>query len=214
MKKPHSPLLFLRPLRFSVLLLAAALGLAPPATGETRPPARQLGEKLPQAPARARTEFNKINEFREVTWDDLMPKDWDPAAVFKGLNLSTLKDSDPRAMDALAAMQAAWKNAPLEPAMNGAAVRIPGFVVPLERVRDEIREFLLVPYYGACIHTPPPPANQIIHVLAEPPLKNTQTMDAVWVSGRLETLRAETAMGTSGYRMKAVRIVPYEMPKR
>lgn len=203
MKDPRLPRL-----SFPVLLLVAALGLAPPAAGETRPPDRQLGEKLPQAPARARAEF------REVTWDDLMPRDWDPAAVFKGLNLSTLKDSDPRAMDALAAMQAAWKNAPLEPAMNGAAVRIPGFVVPLERVRDEIREFLLVPYYGACIHTPPPPANQIIHVLVEPPLKNTQTMDAVWVSGRLETLRAETAMGTSGYRMKAVKIVPYEMPKR
>lgn len=201
------------PALFCALALLAQPGTAPSAAEGK--PAYQVGEKLEphsgRPPAAART---APAEFREIVWDDLMPKSWDPAAVFKGLNLATLQDSDPRAMEALAAMQAAWKNAPVEAAMNGARVRIPGFVVPLERVREEIREFLLVPYFGACIHTPPPPANQIIHVLADPPLRNARTMDAVWVSGTLETVRADTAMGTSGYRLRAARIVPYEIPAR
>lgn len=36
-------------------------------------------------------------------------------------------------------------------------VRIPGFVVPLEGDAKKITAFLLVPYFGACIHVPPPP---------------------------------------------------------
>jgi hypothetical protein len=56
-----------------------------------------------------------------------------------------------------------------------------------------------VPYFGACIHSPPPPANQIVHVKAQAPLKGWRTMDAVWVSGTLQAARADTSMGASGY---------------
>jgi hypothetical protein len=72
-----------------------------------------------------------------------------------------------------------------------------------------MREFLLVPYLGACIHTPPPPANQIIHVKPLQPSKGLHMMDAVWVSGRLKTPRSDTSMGISGYSMDAVRVEPY-----
>ena len=97
-------------------------------------------------------------------------------------------------------------------ALNGSRIRIPGFIVPLENQRGQITEFLLVPYFGACIHTPPPPSNQIIHVLPVKPLKNEQTMDAVWVSGVLETTRSDTGMGSAGYRMKAETVAPYRKP--
>jgi hypothetical protein len=43
-------------------------------------------------------------------------------------------------------------------------VRIPGFVVPLEGDAKTVTAFLLVPYFGACIHVPPPPTNQVIYV--------------------------------------------------
>ena len=98
--------------------------------------------------------------------------------------------------------------------MNGAAIRIAGFIVPLERDGDAVRELLLVPYFGACVHVPPPPANQIIHVIVDPPLKSARTMDAMWISGTLETMRSPTSLGTSGYRMKASKIVPYNAPAR
>ena len=51
--------------------------------------------------------------------------------------------------------------------IDGAHVRIPGYLLPLELENDEATEFLLVPYQGACIHTPPPPPNQIVHVKLE-----------------------------------------------
>lgn len=59
-------------------------------------------------------------------------------------------------------------NAPVVKALDGQNIRLPGYIVPLE-VSEEGRttEFLLVPYFGACIHVPPPPSNQIVHVKAK-----------------------------------------------
>ncbi len=49
--------------------------------------------------------------------------------------------------------------------LEGATVRLPGFIVPLEAVKSgDVSEFLLVPYFGSCIHVPPPPPNQIVYV--------------------------------------------------
>jgi len=148
--------------------------------------------------------------FKQVTWDDLVPKGWDPMKGFKKLNLSKLKDSDPRAQEALQQMREAWNNAPVEPKMDGARIRIPGFIVPLEVVRHQITEFLLVPYFGGCIHVPPPPSNQIIHVFPMKPLTDMQSMDAVWISGKLETYPSDTSMGSASYRMKAEVVEPYK----
>ncbi|MEO8924216.1 MAG: DUF3299 domain-containing protein [Caldimonas sp.] len=74
--------------------------------------------------------------------------------------LRMLSDSSFEAQDALAQMRALWDVAPTVDDMNGVLVKLPGYVVPLEEVRGGLKEFLLVPYFGACIHTPPPPANQ------------------------------------------------------
>ena len=76
---------------------------------------------------------------------------------FADLNLDSLNDADPRAMKALEQLRNAWNNAPVVSSLNGSRIRIPGFIVPLENQRGQVTEFLLVPYFGACIHTPPPP---------------------------------------------------------
>jgi hypothetical protein len=166
----------------------------------------KVGERLTQDKS---TSASKA--FKEVTWEALVPKHWDPAKMFKDLNLDKLDDSDPRAMEALERMRQAWNDAPVEPSLNGARIRIPGFVVPLDAQRGQLKEFLLVPYFGACIHTPPPPANQIIHVVSAKPLKNVQIMDAVWVNGTLGTGgRIDTEFGASGYQMKAEAVTPYK----
>jgi hypothetical protein len=113
-------------------------------------------------------------------------------------------------MDALTKLRETWNNSPIEPSMDGARIRIPGFIVPLEVAHHQITEFLLVPYFGACIHVPPPPSNQIIHVFPTKPLKKgLQSMDAVWVSGELKTLPSNTDMGSASYRMKADIVVFY-----
>src|ERR1035437_5340080 len=108
--------------------------------------------------------------YAEIQWEMLIPKGWDPAISLDLPDLATLSDRDPRAIAALQAMKTAWENAPTEPSMNGRNIRIPGFMIPLDKTGESVRSFLLVPYFGACIHSPPPPSNQMIQVLLDKPL--------------------------------------------
>lgn len=146
--------------------------------------------------------------YRDIGWMALMPRGWDPTLGLKTLpaELDSLQDTDPRAREALARLRAAWDNAPVVAALAGTDVRLPGYVVPLEASDQGLREFLLVPYFGACIHSPPPPSNQIVMCRAEPGHKGLRAMDAVWVSGRLQVERSASDMGAVGYAMRVVRI--------
>ena len=155
----------------------------------------------------------RSEDWPELKWPELIPKDWDPRAVFKDLDLSKMQDSDPRAMEALDRMKAAWDTAPVEKTLAGRRVRIAGFVIPLERKGDKFTEFLLLPYFGACIHSPPPPANQIIHARSARPLAGIKTMDPLWVWGTLGIERSSSPWGTAGYRLQVTGTSPYEMPK-
>ena len=149
---------------------------------------------------------------RQINWSELSPKDWDAAKALRGIDLAALQDGDPRAHELLVKMREAADNAPPNSALAGSLIRIAGFVVPLEEARGEISEFLLVPYFGACIHSPPPPANQIIHVKNAPPsqgLPGLRSMDVVWVTGKLQITRADTMMGVSGYHVSAESVARY-----
>ena len=75
----------------------------------------------------------------------------------------------------------------------GKSIKIPGFAVPLvendggdEGGFEYVKEFLLVPVYGMCIHVPPPPPNQVIHIILEKPVHFETLLYAVWVIGILE----------------------------
>ncbi len=173
----------------------------------------KLGERLPAAKAKPPASPTTTS-YKEIKWEELVPKDWDPTKEFKDLNLANLSDSDPRAAKALEKLKEAWDNAPANPVFNGQRVRIAGFLVPVERTRDVISEFLLVPYFGACIHTPPPPSNQVIHVFPAKMVKGMNSMDPVWVNGVLEVSRSGTAMGTASYRLNADLVEAYKEPKR
>jgi hypothetical protein len=187
-----------------LILLAASLALAAPAYAKDY----KNGDRLAAKTAKNQAEGG----YRTITWDDLMPKDWDPAAPFKGLDLAKLKDSDPRAMEAMSRMRKEWDHAPVNKELDGKRIRIPGFVVSLDGGPDELREFLLVPYFGACIHVPPPPANQIIHVVPDKPAKGFRSMDTVWVSGVMKLEPSQTTMGNSGYVLTAQKVLPYTGP--
>ncbi|MDR2624733.1 MAG: DUF3299 domain-containing protein, partial [Zoogloeaceae bacterium] len=157
---------------FCLLLALAACGSevdsdAPPPASPA-PPAYKVGDRLPGQGGNAQA----ASSYREITWEELIPPDWDVAEIFAGLKLDSFQDADPRAEAALKKMREAWDNAPVNPAMQGQDIRIPGFVVPLDAEGSALREFLLVPYFGGCIHVPPPPANQIIHVIAQTPLED------------------------------------------
>ncbi|MCX7165149.1 MAG: DUF3299 domain-containing protein [Rhodocyclales bacterium] len=159
--------------------------------------------------------LHAADDFKEIGWESLVPKGWDPTQDLKALLSSgKLKDSDPRAMEALEKMKALWDSAPTEPSLAGARIRLPGFAIPLEHKGNKVTEFLLVPYFGACIHSPPPPANQIVHAASRRPLANLRSMDPVWVSGTLSLQRADTPWGKAGYRLAVDKVAPYEEPKR
>lgn len=106
----------------------------------------------------------------------------------------------------------------VNPALNGQQVRIPGYLLPLEYSGKMVSEFLLVPWVGACIHTPPPPPNQIVHVKADKPFESNGMFAAVWVTGTLATASSKRALfmidGSSdidvGYSLRASTVEPYK----
>ena len=152
----------------------------------------------------------KSGKYTEISWDQLIPASWDPAKVFDKFNLDQFEDDDPKAEEALKELQKLWNEAPVNPDMKGKLVKILGYVAPLDFLGgDELAEFLLVPYFGACIHVPPPPANQIIYVTLAKPRGGIQVMDTVWVYGRLQIEKTENDLADSGYSMKADAVEQY-----
>jgi hypothetical protein len=117
----------------------------------------------------------------------------------------------------VAAKQLALASA-VNPAVDGKIVRLPGYVLPLEFSGRQVTEFLLVPWVGACIHTPPPPPNQIVHVIAEKPFDVSGSFDAVWITGRMAASAAKKSLelvdGAAdieiGYAMRAAQVQPYK----
>ena len=104
-------------------------------------------------------------------WEEMVPAGWDPAARLR--NRGDLSRIQERSQGRRAAARGARDlgRRTHRPELNGCEVRLPGYLVPLEGQAGEWKEFLLVPYFGACIHSPPPPANQIVHVKAAIPAK-------------------------------------------
>lgn len=92
-------------------------------------------------------------------------------------------------------------------------VRIPGFVVPLEGDAKKITAFLLVPYFGACIHVPPPPSNQIVHVTSEVGVKLDELYQPYWIEGDMQVKPSTSELADAGYQMAAQKIYVYELPE-
>jgi len=143
------------------------------------------------------------DQYQHIDWSMLTPPKWDAMALLKGIDLNKLQDSDPRAVEALKSIRESWVNAPVVDEMNGKGVNLIGYVAPLDGDLEHVKEFLLVPYFGACIHTPPPPSNQIIHVHLMTPMSMMGWDAGVSVSGILEINHSDTALGTAGYQMSA-----------
>ncbi|KGJ89591.1 DUF3299 domain-containing protein [Colwellia psychrerythraea] len=95
-------------------------------------------------------------------------------------------------------------------AMDGRKIRIPGFVVPVGFTDEQrITSFFLVPYFGACLHMPPPPPNQIIYIKTDQGFDLESIYEPVWVSGMLSAEKFEDPMATSAYSMDMVNIKLY-----
>jgi len=101
----------------------------------------------------------------------------------------------------------------VNPALDGTLARLPGFVVPLDLdAKGQVTEFFLVPYYGACIHYPPPPPNQIVYVVPPNPFKLPSLTTPYWVTGRLRTAGKTSRVGAAAYTVSAQSMEIYKDP--
>jgi hypothetical protein len=94
--------------------------------------------------------------------------------------------------------------------LNGSKVKIPGFVIPLEGDANMVTEFLLVPYFGACIHVPPPPPNQIIYVNFPQGAPIQQLWDVIYVTGTLKSETYSHELAETGYMIEGIEIEEYD----
>nr|WP_312389293.1 DUF3299 domain-containing protein [Pseudomonas sp.] len=151
-------------------------------------------------------------EPRELDWPALIPE----GAPVQAPQLAPLHDLS-QIGNALAAESAPpapqqSANAPVVQALDNQQVKLPGYIVPLE-VSEEGRttEFLLVPYYGACIHVPPPPSNQIVHIFSEMGVRVEDLYQPYWIEGRMQVKASSSELADTGYQMEAEKIYAYEL---
>ena len=78
--------------------------------------------------------------------------------------------------------------------LNGADVKLAGYLLPLEFSETGEKDFLLVPYVGACVHVPPPPANQIVLVRLAEKMIVKDLFTPVWISGHMKTKQSSKAL--------------------
>lgn len=132
---------------------------------------------------------------KEVLWADLIPEGVPYAEIIGQGDMDESADTWAPIFDENATK--------LNEALNGAFIRIPGFIVPLKQSSRGVTQFLLVPYVGACIHVPPPPANQLVLVNSKKPWPNDALWDPVWVHGTMRTKLQDTDLGQTGYTLTA-----------
>jgi|CXWL01.1.fsa_nt_gi hypothetical protein len=138
---------------------------------------------------------------RELSWDDLMPPvSAPPSPAFPGGD--TPGPDSPEVPG--------YSYNPVK-SLNGQFVKLPGYLVPLES--DEggmLSEFLLVPYFGACIHVPPPPPNQIVYVKLKKPFNLKSMADPYWITGIITTRAWTGDMADTDYVMAGEKVELFE----
>ncbi len=159
------------------------------------------------------------NDVRELTWDDLIPagafpQQQEPIYLVEDDDLMDDENWDDENWD-----DKSWEESFPTPSfptgvveeLNGIQAKLPGYVVPRELSGEgTVKEFLLVPYFGACIHYPPPPANQIVYVTLEEPVEIESPWDPIWATGELKTDSYESDLAAASYTMAARAIEEYE----
>lgn len=143
----------------------------------------------------------------EIAWDELVPPELRelqeiPLPIHDASALGEEEFGDPAVQ-----MEPA---APVVKQMHGRQIKLPGYIVPLG-ITDamEVEEFLLVPYFGACIHVPPPPSNQIVHVRSTTGIKLADLYQPFWINGVIRVEYMESEMANAGYSIEGAAIEPY-----
>lgn len=187
--------------RRHLLLAAGALALGAPRAGATVFPAQNAVENM-----RARVEEARRLSVpkpppgvRDLRWNELSPPGFNPGRLLEQIDVGALGDSDPRAVQAMERIRREWDAAPSVTFADDNPVRMTGYPILLEPGEGTSRTILLVPYYGACIHRPSPPANQMVLVVLKNPMPRNMDHLPIWVLGRIYPARTGTQFGKVAY---------------
>jgi uncharacterized protein len=146
----------------------------------------------------------KRGTLEQRAYDDLAASGVDPAALLAKIEKLS--------------KEAEIRNRTLVSELDGRVIKLPGYVLPLDFEGTSVKSFLLVPYVGACIHVPPPPPNQIVHVQLKRGFESKELFAPVWVTGRISagmdkaslTLVDGSTDVNFGYALQATKVEPYE----
>jgi hypothetical protein len=150
-------------------------------------------------------------DVRELTWSEMIPADAAPQEMPSAPihDLSQLADTLSAEMAPGAVQQS--PAAPVVSALGGQLAKLPGYIVPLDVTDDgKVTEFLLVPYFGACIHVPPPPSNQIVLVKYSKGVEMDALYEPFWIQGPLKVEASSSELAEAGYQMSADEVYPYQ----
>ena len=191
----------LNPLLYALLGLFLILGLAGFGKNDPKP-----GQAL-SLNRQAKLLILKTMQPSLISWPQLMPKDYVPEPQIFSLDLGNKNQR----------LQNAQKVTPVVQELAGQELSLAGYVVPLAADEKAISEFLLVPFFGACIHVPAPPANQIVHVIPRYPLLFEESWQPILITGVLSIESTQNEYGEVAYLMKDAILTAYNnetMPER
>lgn len=139
---------------------------------------------------------------RIITWEDLIPAGVPYSEIIGQGEVDAVNDRWLPQFDENATK--------LNKDLHGAYIKMPGYVLPIDMSTAGVTSFLMVPYVGACIHTPPPPANQLVFVDSKKPWPSDDLWDPVWVTGWMRHELQSTTIADIGYALNADMIEVFE----
>jgi hypothetical protein len=137
---------------------------------------------------------------KEILWQDLIPIGWEQESVKINHNEFDFNNS---------LEQSSVFFAPIVKSLDGQLVSIPGYALPIVYDLSEVKEFLLVPYMGACIHVPAPPSNQVVHVKLQVPIALASFIGPLQVRGKMSIIESTNDFASSGYLLSSATALPY-----
>ena len=152
------------------------------------------------------------NDYLEIEWTDLETpgQGMEDVVIKYEAQLEALGPHSDDLAALIEKIEEEFNALPANPAINGKKIKLGGFIAPLD-VDDSsgmLKNFLLVPYFGACIHVPPPPPIMIVQV--EPEAGESIHMDdsffPVWVYGIIRTDTVSTELAEASYQMRNARV--------
>lgn len=167
-------------------------------------------------------ESREESQYQSIDWVQLMPEDdlnalLNPPDTVQGIVDGSAMDN----VDALGKMgetdedsqryYKALNSARVITEFDNTLIRLPGFIVPLASdEQNRVTEFFIVPYFGACLHMPPPPPNQIVYAKIEEGIALDSIYNPFWFEGKLVIEGTDHALGNAAYRLNLDEFYPYE----